>query len=126
MGKQQKSQFKGVYWHKQSRQWCAHLNLKRRIQKCGGYFNDELDAAKAVNQLCEELQISPYNPEVTGMPNQPKGKEKLSQYKGVYWDKKGERWMVLIFFKGQKRKYGGRFKNELDAAKRANQLCEEL
>jgi hypothetical protein len=39
-------------------------------QKWGGYFNDELDAAKRLNQLCEELEISLQNPGITGMPNQ--------------------------------------------------------
>ena len=53
-------------------------------------------------------------------------KENISQYKGVYWHKQSEKWYVLIYPKGQKRKYGGIFKNELDAAIRMNQLCEEL
>ena len=53
-------------------------------------------------------------------------KEKISQYKGVYWHKQMGKWYVLIYPTGQKRKYGGTFKDELDAAKRMNQLCEEL
>ena len=53
-------------------------------------------------------------------------KEKTSQYKGVYYDKTNGKWHVLISPKGQKRKYGGMFKDELDAAKRVNQLCEDF
>ena len=53
-------------------------------------------------------------------------KEKASQYKGVYWHKQKKRWYVSIYLKKQKRKYGGSFKNELDAAMRMNQLCQEL
>ena len=37
-----------------------------------------------------------------------------------------KKWYVLIYPKGQKPKFGGTFKDELDAAKRVNQLCEEL
>jgi hypothetical protein len=33
-------------------------------------FNDELDAAKRVNQLCEDLGIPHQNPTVSAMPNQ--------------------------------------------------------
>ena len=42
------------------------------------------------------------------------------------WHKKRKRWQVQIYQKGQNRKYGGMFKDELDAAKRANQLCDML
>ena len=36
----------------------------------GGNFNDELDAAKRVNQLCEETGNTAKNPEISGLPNQ--------------------------------------------------------
>ena len=36
----------------------------------GGYFKDELDAAKRVNQLCEKLGNPAQNPEISAMPNQ--------------------------------------------------------
>jgi len=52
--------------------------------------------------------------------------KKTSQYRGVYWQKESKIWYVVICPKGKKPKYGGMFKDELDAAKRANQLCEEL
>jgi len=119
------SQYKGVYWNHQSGKWYAYLNLKGRKQKYGGTFKNELDAAKRVNQLCEEMKILPKNPEIEGMPNQPpQKKEKTSQYKGVHWHNK--KWYVHFYFTGGKQKYGGTFKNELDAAKRVNQLCEEM
>ena len=50
----------------------------------------------------------------------------MSQYKGVFWNKKYEKWFVVLYLKGQKQKYGGVFKDELDAAKKVNQLCEEF
>jgi hypothetical protein len=33
-------------------------------------FKDELDAAKRVNQLCEELGIPLQNPTISAIPNQ--------------------------------------------------------
>merc|ERR1712034_237553 len=125
--KEKTSQYKGVYMHKHSGKWHVQLSIKGQKQKYGGYFMDELDAAKRVNQLCEELGIPLQIPGVEHLPSEksPK-KEKISQYKGVYWHKQVGKWYALIYPKGQKRKYGGMFKNELNAAKRVNQLYEEI
>merc|ERR1711925_53139 len=89
---------------------------KGQKPKYGGIFDDELDAAKRVNQLCGELGIPPQNPTISAMPNQqyqatPK-KENTSQYKGVTWHKKCRKWYVLI--------------RTLKGEKRVNQLCEEF
>jgi len=64
------SQYKGVTWSKQRKKWRVQLCLKGQNQKFGGYFKDALDAAKRVNQICEELGIPPYNPDVVEMPTQ--------------------------------------------------------
>ena len=64
------SKYKGVYWHKKFRKWCARLCLKDGKVKWGGNFEDELDAGKRVNQLCEEFEIPLQNPEISSMPNQ--------------------------------------------------------
>ena len=53
-------------------------------------------------------------------------KEKTSQYRGVDWHKQSGRWRVQMLLKNGKPTHGGMFKDELDAAKRANQLCEQL
>jgi len=42
--------------------------VKGEKNKCGGYFYDELDAGKKVNQLCEELGLPLQNPGIE-MPN---------------------------------------------------------
>ena len=124
------SQYKGVSWHRKRKKWCVLIYPKGQKPKYGGDFDDELDAAKRVNQLCEEFGIPPQNPTISAIPNQqyqasPK-KEKKSQYKGVSWNEGEKKWYVRIKPKGQERKFGGFFKDELDAAKRVNQLCEEL
>jgi len=126
-GRISRSQYKGVTWHKQSGKWYVQMCLTGGKKKYGGSFKDELEAAKRVNQLCEELGIPPQNPTINAIPNQQYQKnEKTSQYKGVSWHRGRKRWYVLIYLKGQKPKYGGMFKDELDAAKRVNQLCEEF
>jgi len=121
------SQYKGVTWHKQSGKWYVQVQVKGQKQKYGGMFKDELDAAKRVNQLCEELGIPSQNPTISAIPNQQyQKKEKKSQYTGVYWHKQIKKWCVRVWLNGGKSKYGGTFNDELDAAKRVNQLCEEL
>jgi len=59
-----------VSWHKESKQWRAHLNLRGKKTRNGGYFKDELDAAKRVNQLCEEMGIPLKNPGMSTIPTQ--------------------------------------------------------
>jgi len=125
--KEKTSQYKGVYWHKQSRKWCVRLSPKGATAHFGGCFKDELDAGKRVNQICEELRIPLQNPEISAMPNQQHQKrEKTSQYKGVHWNKQIKKWCAQLILKGEKQKFGGSFNDELDAAKKVNQLCEEF
>merc|ERR1712034_34880 len=125
--KEKTSQYKGVYFHKQSGKWCVQLSLMGGTSKFGGYFKDELDAAKRVNQLCDELRIPSHNPQINATPNQQYQKhEKTSQFKGVSWHKGKGKWCAIIHPKTQKSKFGGYFKDELEAAKQVNQLCEEF
>ena len=63
------SQYKGVYGHKNGK-WLVHISLKGKQQKYGGYFREELDAAKKVNQLCEEMEIPLQNPGISAIPSQ--------------------------------------------------------
>merc|ERR1711925_41050 len=91
----------------------------------GGFFDKEEHAAIKINLLCEQFGIKRRNPTIN-MDDIQKKKEKTSKYKGVYSHKQNGKWRVQLSIKGQKAKYGGIFKNELEAAKKANQLCEEL
>jgi hypothetical protein len=123
--KEKTSQYKGVYWHKNTRKWCAFVYLKGQTDQkyCGG-FDNELDAAKKVNELCQTFGIPLQNPEISAIPNQQyQAKEKTSQYKGVYWHKKRKKWRASVYLKEQK-KYCGEFDDELDAAKKVNELCQ--
>jgi len=124
--KEKTSQYAGVYLQKQTGKWHAVVNIKKeKKQKYGGGFSNELDAAKKVNQMCEELGMPPKNPEISGKPNQEERNQKQSQYKGVSWHKASRKWRVQFQLKGQKQKHGRLFTEELDAAKRVNQICEE-
>jgi len=84
---------------------------KKGQKKTGGYFYDELDAAKRANQLCEELEIPLLNPAISTKPSQQyqaKQKTYLKKQPTMYGH------------------FGGTCKDELDAAKKVNQLCEEF
>merc|ERR1712034_253722 len=101
--------------------------VKGEKQKYGGMFNDELDAARRANQLCQEFGVPLQNPTISGIPNQRyQGKEKTSQYKGVYWHKNKRKWCAFVYLKGQNQKYCGGFDNELDAARKVNELCQDF
>merc|ERR1712034_164449 len=124
---QKTSKYKGISWNRQMGKWNVQIRPKGQKLKFGGYFEDELDAAKGVNQLCEELGIPLQNPEISAIPNQQyQKKEKTSQYKGVCWNKQHRNWRVQLSLKESNSKFGGYFKTELDAGNRVNQLCEEL
>jgi len=125
--KEKTSQYKSVYWNKERKTWDVLICPKGQTPKFGGYFTDELDAAKRVNQICEKLEIPLQNPEICAKPNQQyREKEVKSQYKGVYWKKQIRKWCVQIYPKEQKAKFGGYFKDEVDAVERVNQLSEEF
>ena len=70
--KEKTSQYKGVSYDKHSGKWRARLHIKGQKQKYryGGTFTDELDAAKRVNQLCEQLGIPLLNLDISAIPNQ--------------------------------------------------------
>lgn len=95
-------------------------------QKRTFYFDNKFDAAKKSNQIHHEMGIPPPIPQIYESPTQKKNK-KTSEFEGVNWHKKTGKWYVqLAIYPEQKPKYGGMFKDEVDAAKRVNQLCAEL
>jgi len=120
------SKYVGIHWHKHNRKWVVQLRAKGEQKYCG-VFKDEVDAAQRANQVCENLGISLLNPAISAITNQQyQRKEKTSQFKGVYWAKYDKKWRVQLCLKGRIKKYGGYFNDELDAAKKVNQLCEDL
>ena len=68
--KEKTSRYKGVDWNKKRKIWRVRVWSKEGKSKFGGHFQDELDAVKRVNQLCEELGIPPQNPDIVDLPAQ--------------------------------------------------------
>ena len=62
--------------------------------KCGGYFNDELDAAKRMNELCENFGIPPKNPGMIAIDRQYQVKRKCPLSYGVV---KNQNYETLFF-----------------------------
>jgi len=58
------SKYYGVSWITKNQKWLAQFKIDG-IRIYGGYFHNEVDAAKQVNQLCEKFGILPKNPELT-------------------------------------------------------------
>jgi hypothetical protein len=48
------SRFKGVFWNRQSKKWCAQIGNKKRNHIIG-YFNSEARAAQAYNRKAKEF-----------------------------------------------------------------------
>jgi len=48
--------------------WFVAMTLHGGGKKYGGFFNDELDAGKKVNQLCQEMGMSLQNPTISMVP----------------------------------------------------------
>ena len=48
------SQYKGVYWHKRNNKWRSAVMIDRH-EKHLGYFEDEIEAAKAYDRAAREL-----------------------------------------------------------------------
>merc|ERR1712034_142072 len=86
-----------------SEKWYVLLFLKGKKPKHGGVFNDELDAAKKFDQLCNEHGISNHETETT---TKQQRNRKISQYKGVCWHKKNKKWCARFNLKGAS-KYKG-------------------
>ena len=62
------SKYKGVNWVKKSRKWRAYIYLGDSFKQ-GGTYNNQLEAAKRVNQMCDEFKIKRKNPDVNASPN---------------------------------------------------------
>jgi len=125
--KEKTSQYNGVSWSTKIGKWHAKVYLQGAKNKFGGYFDNELDAAKRLNQICEQMGIPYKNYGIGAIPNEQwQPKQKTSQYIGVYWYKQRHKWCVELHWPGSKKNFGGYFNDELDAARKVNQLCEKF
>ena len=47
------SRFKGVYWKKQNKKWCARIRINNRLKHLG-YFDNEKEAALVYNTAAKK------------------------------------------------------------------------
>lgn len=50
--KNNKSGYKGVYWHGQDKMWCVQITLKGKTYS-GGVYKNVVDAAKKYNEMAK-------------------------------------------------------------------------
>lgn len=121
-----RSQYKGVCWQKS--QCIARIQVDGESIYLGSFYNEE-DAAKAYDYAAiqyfkefaninfPQFDYSHYTP----LPNQL---DKSSKYKYIHWDSSKSKWTVQ-FWIHNKNKFVGRFKEELEAAKAADQYIKD-
>ncbi len=103
-------------WREGQQKWHAYLRVSGVLEHLG-YFDDELEAAKAVDRRLREVgKLESLNYDDDGNFVYV-GPTKSSKYKGVGWKKEKEKWQVIICVPGEKRKHLGYFEDEADAAR---------
>jgi len=120
MKAEKKSSYVGVSWCSKQQKWHVARNYKR-VSHWGGQYDDEIEAAKASDDKVRELGAT----NVLKL-NFPRAHEivkdaKRSQYVGVTWCKNLGKWQVSRTING-KSKNGGYFIDEVEAAKRSDEL----
>lgn len=53
LNKSSYSRYKGIYFDKRIRKWCAQIGVNRKFKQIG-YFKDELEAAKAYDKAAQK------------------------------------------------------------------------
>jgi hypothetical protein len=72
------SQYDGVFWNKGIGRWYVQIILLTGIEpEYFGSFDDEKEAGKKVNQICEKHGIPLKNPGIGTIPNQQRHVIKL-------------------------------------------------
>jgi len=100
--------------------WRAGFFIDGKWHGCGT-FDTEIEAARAVNEKCDELGIPRKNPDV---PDSNPKKE-TSKYNGVYWIEENQKWKGSIYHE-KRQIYCGIHSSEKAAAHAVNEKCKEL
>lgn len=91
------SQYTGVTWSKQFQKWQAQVKLNGIYKKLG-YFIEEYEAHQAYQKA-----LHMYN---NGDLSFLKIRKKSSQYKGVSFEKKSNKWEAYVHIKNKKKRIG--------------------
>ena len=125
--------YKGVFWNKRTKKWRSEL-VKDYKSYFLGYYNTELDGAKAYNDYATYLNINyntnyilnkidDYIPNPRNIPDDNKKlvlEKKSSKYIGVHYDNTRQHFVVSMRFK-LKHINLGHHVDELECAKMYNQ-----
>jgi phage anti-repressor protein len=125
--------YKGVFWNKRTKKWRSEL-VKDYKSYFLGYYNTELDGAKAYNDYASYLntnyntnyilnKIDDYIPNPRNIPDDNKKlvlEKKSSKYIGVHYDNTRQHFVVSMRFK-LKHINLGHHTDELECAKMYNQ-----
>jgi hypothetical protein len=112
------SRYNCVFWDHQNHVWYGLIRYGGQDMHCG-YFESELEAAKAINAKCRELGIALKNPRLDDTT-----KLRESQFDCVFWDDNAKVWTAKFEFRGMMQNLGN-FTSQLEAAKAVNLKCEQ-
>ena len=110
------SNYPGVCWNKDCNKWQCDIQVDDKSYYLG-LFDNELSAKELYELALEKIEINQFNDfsnEIIEKRRLNKQNNKTSNYKGVSFNKKSNKWMARSDIKG-KRYYFGSFINEKDA-----------
>jgi hypothetical protein len=117
------SKYVGVSWGKREGKWLARFTFKGKPHFVG-YFDDEVEAAAAINGRCQYLNIPLKNDNVGISHTNTTASQatRKSKYTGVHWNPGSKMWVAELVHNGQKINLGS-FSNEMDAGITVNNEC---
>jgi len=101
-----RSEYVGVDWNQNTSKWFARIE-HNKVKTYLGYYNTEIEASNAYQLALSKIEDGSFNHD----DYKPKF---TSEYKGVYFYKRGNKWLAQIRISG-KQKHIGYFKTELEA-----------
>jgi hypothetical protein len=117
------SRYSGVDFDLNNSKWIGEFDYFGKDLFCG-YWNTEIDAARAVNQKCIELEIPLKNPSL-GEIKPAQQPPRKTRYNCVIWDDQEQKWHATFEHKGLTLSIGY-FTSDYNAAREINLKCQEL
>ena len=116
LNKKTSSKYTGVYWSKHAKKWHSEITIDGK-KKSLRYFADEHEA-----HLAYQKALEMYN---NGDLSFMEPKKYSSEYKGICWNKKLNKWQAQIYIDGKKI-YLGLFSDEHEAHLAYQKALKEL
>lgn len=111
------SEYAGVYWNKNASKWMARI-CHNGVSTFLGFYDTELEASSAYQSALSKINEGSFD------PNYYKPKF-TSEYKGVCFNKRDNKWVAQITINGNK-KHLGYFLTELEAHQAYQTKLKEL